>query len=188
MTAVDHRSVEGATDTAYSACLFADGRQRFIGILGSDSGGYSSSVSQIVTSGRLAAVLTHYGDKYMVENAAVGVYDLRTGLQVRKLSYVAISNVDCTPCQCDGECTTGADDLVLGADGVSAVHAAIEGPGVAHPTEQVVSHDASGVVVRDRVTPPNGYAVLTGLQLTGDALTWLDAGAPRSVMLTPPPG
>jgi hypothetical protein len=86
------------------------------------------------------------------------------------------------------------DELALGADGFTAAHTtslfynnATVPPSADH-TEQIVASDSTGVHVLDSVASENpaGQPVassLTGLQLTGDTLTWDHAGASESAVL-----
>jgi hypothetical protein len=57
--------------------------------------------------------------------------------------------------------------------------------GTSCTTEQIVSSDATGVHTLDTITAPGMGAMLTGLTLTGDTLTWEHTSTPESAALQP---
>jgi hypothetical protein len=117
----------------------------------------------------------HYGP----DPSAVSVFDLRTGQKSGFGGEQAICDNGLATCN-------KIDALVVGADGVSAVHVCQEtanGCG----TEQIIAADRTGVRTLDSSTDPEPQAgpQLTGMTLTGDTLSWNDHGSPKSAQLTP---
>ena len=119
----------------------------------------------------------------------VEVFDLRTGAKAPTLGGEQVSCGDYSY-----ECVSGMDELVLGSDGFTAAHTTLlfyndaTVPFSADRTEQIVARDSTGVHVLDTVAAqsPASQPVtssLTGLQLSGDTLTWDHAGASESVVL-----
>ena len=168
----------------YSGCLTAIGRERAISEIAAPD--LPESITATAAAGDDVAVA---GDTAVInlaehaEYAGVDVLNLRTG---RPVSGIGPEWCGTTHCQ------VRPDGLVLGADGVYAVHltsAALDVPGPAPDVlEQIVSFDGGGTQIRDfaqrtgLASPP----LLTGMSLTGDVLGWSRSGVPESVALTPP--
>jgi hypothetical protein len=164
-------------------CLHADGRERVLDDGGTNFYG-SSNVGQVALGGPYAGVVISGGARGCSEFSYVELFDLRTGEQVphrggEGMNCVGFRN------------TSGGvsiDQLVLGSDAVSAVHAdgsVIQGC-CSTPTEEIQASDSTGVHTLDSATEPDGSPpALTNLTLTGDTLTWNNDGSPRSAQLQP---
>ncbi len=82
---------------------------------------------------------------------------------------------------------------LLNSEGFTAVHTSVTQlattiASAAQVTEQILAVDSTGMHVEDTVTESeSGYNLppphLTDLQLTGDTLTWLHDGSPRTATL-----
>jgi hypothetical protein len=173
-------------------CLTSDGRER---LLESRPQGYGTGVGvgAVEIAGDYSAVANgaidyHYGGT----NYAVAVFDLRTGTAVTTRGGEALS---CSEplAGADGPapadyCTL--DQLVLGADAVTAAHTLVADynyPAMSFTTvEQIVANDSTGTHSLDSITttgPGPAPPLLSQLALSGDTLTWSHAGSPRSAQL-----
>jgi len=132
----------------------------------------------------LGSGVVHGGSTYTVE-----VFDLRTGAKVPTLGGEQVSCGDYSYA-----CASGMDQLVLGPDGFTAAHTTLlfyndaTVPFSADRTEQIVATDSTGIHVLDTAASANPASqpvtsLLTGLQLSGDTLTWEHAGASESAVL-----
>jgi hypothetical protein len=103
------------------------------------------------------------------------VFDLRTGQK---------SGFGGERATCDNSVATcnKIDDVVVGADGVSAAHVC-ELTSTACATEQIVASDRTGVRTLDSSTQVGPQ--LTGLNLSGDTVSWSHSGSPMSAQLAP---
>jgi hypothetical protein len=86
------------------------------------------------------------------------------------------------------DCSSAADQLVLNAQGFTAVHTTVVQYGASTATEQIQAADTTGVHVEDGASiahPLDGppAPLLTGLQLSGNTLSWEHAGTPESAQL-----
>jgi len=171
---------------AAMGCLRADGRQRLL-ITGGSGEGSVSDVTEAAVAGNYAALAIHLDDyKGDGVDSGVGLFDLRTGASVRGLSGDTYVN-SCSPDTCE----SSIDQLVLGRDAVTAFHTTAQGAYVDNShcncmVEQIQANDSAGFHTFDSVTEPQGSpTALTNLTLTGDTLTWLHNGSPRSAQLQP---
>jgi len=173
---------------AYMGCLRADGRERFLERLGPGDKDFGvSSISAAAVSAPYAALVNSYWQNhYQVRSDDVQVFDLRSGSIQKQLGGESAACVDLFPC------VGGIDRVVVGSDGVSAVHSSLSGlstssgPGSPPITvEQIEASDRSGARTLDQATTSSG-SFLTGLTLTGDTLSWNHGATPMSTTLTPP--
>ncbi len=160
-------------------CLTSDGRERLLESIASPIQSYGGvgDVREVVIAGDYAALVNHVLDThYGNSGAAVTVFDLRTGTAVADRGGESAAGPG-----------SGVDQLVLGADAVSAAHTfgincAL---GSSCPTvEQIVANDSTGTHILDSITDagPANF-LLTQLALSGDTLTWSHAGTPESAQL-----
>jgi hypothetical protein len=188
----DSRDVPGTSfpAPAYLGCLRADGRERLLARFDFQSEDATTIASEAAVGGDYAGLVRsdddpHYGGL----SSTVEVFDLRTGANVSTLGGEQVSCGDYSY-----DCVSGMDDLVLGADGVSAAHTTsllcctATVPLSADRTERIVASDSTGVHVLDTVASasPASQPVaswLTELQLSGDTLTWEQSGASKSAVL-----
>jgi WD40-like Beta Propeller Repeat len=160
-------------------CLTSDGRERLLESIASPIQSYGGvgDVREVTIVGDYAALVNHYLDThYGNSGAAVAVFDLRTGTAVADRGGESA-----------GGPGSGVDQLVLGADAVTAAHTfGINcNLGSSCPTvEQIVANDSTGTHILDSITDtgPNKF-LLTQLALSGDTLTWSHAGTPESAEL-----
>jgi hypothetical protein len=170
---------------AYMGCLRADGRERFLERLapGDKDDGVSAISAVAVSAPYAALVASYWQDHYQVRSDNVQVFDLRTGAIRKQLGGESAG--------CDNilSCDGGIDRVVVGSDGVSAVHSSLSGlstsSGAPVTVEQIEASDRSGVRTLDQATTRSG-SFLTGLTLSGDTLTWNHGATPMSTTLTPP--
>ncbi len=167
--------------SALMGCLRADGRERWLASID------PSSVTKTALAGNYAALVTHFVNIKYFDNQGdkVTVFDL--GAEPQYLGGTGES-VDCG--LYNGS-SCAIDQLVLGSDAVSAVHATVKGQDTNGNTcsctvEQIQATDRAGLHILDSVTeseeaPP----ALTNLALTGDTLTWDHNGSPHSAQLQP---
>ncbi len=164
-------------------CLRADGRERLLRIGG--------ALTEAAVAGNYTAIAAQFGSR--VTRGApteyvsqVTVFDL--GMFGRFSGAPLIRVGGGTFCFV-GSCVI--DELVLGTDGVSAVHTTnrdnqSNGVACTCTVEQIQASDSTGVHTLDSVTDPDGSpTALTNLTLTGDTLTWQHNGVPKSAELTP---
>jgi hypothetical protein len=178
---------------AVLGCLRADGRMRLLESLPSSDYDDAVAVGDVQVAGDYAAVVNETRVRDSLDpyfgydtRAAVGVYDLRTGNMVADRGGEGVGFPDCTgyqPC--------GMDQLVLGADGVTAAHTfavtSCESSSSCTMLEQIVASDSTGLHVLDSITTTGSAdstpSLLSELALSGDTLTWSHAGSPRSAQL-----
>jgi hypothetical protein len=178
---VTSHGVGGPSDFTFGAralmgCLRADGRERFLERLAPGDKDFGVSlISATAVSAPYAALVTSYRQNhYQATYDDVQVFDLRSGAIQKQLggeSAGCPGTIDIY--RCDG----GIDRVVVGSDGVTAVHSSLTGlsPGsdVAGPTvtvEQIEASDRSGVRTLDQAMPVSG-SLLTGLTLSSDTLS-----------------
>lgn len=171
-------------------CVRADGRERLLGI-------GAAHVDEAAAAGTYAAVSYHVpGGSYKAElfpgQTFVDLYDLQTScwLNTPYCGSSAPHRVrESLDCPYPGTCVI--DQLVLGSDADSAVHATLEGADTSGnicscTSEEIQASDSTGLHTLDTITEPDGSpAALTNLRLTGDTLTWDHNGTPRSAELQP---
>ena len=160
-------------------CLLATGRERLLERYDFQTEDSVAGVSEVASAGNYAALLENDADPhYGGTSETVLVFDLTTGAQSTKLGGEQVSCPDY-----NYDCGSSADGLVLGADGFSAVHTAQYATSAL--TEHILATDSSGVRTLDTATStsPTSSAVLSGLALSGDTLTWDHAGTPESAQL-----
>jgi hypothetical protein len=164
-------------------CLRSDGRERLLeSFLGKDDG-YDNvnTVPLGALAGDYAAVDNAWHDPhYGGSSDALQVFDLRTGQPVPNRGGQFLSCGE----DYDYTCTIHVDQLVLGADTVSAAHASQRGDFAGCHCEEIVASDSIGTHTVDSASL-TGSSQLTDLSLTGDTLTWNHSGAPRSAQLHP---
>ena len=182
---VDRAPTEFGYTWAALGCLRAHGRSWVLGTGAPAGDQFSSFPSSGVVAGGDAAVIVSGGGKFCPFTASVQLFDLRTGAKVRDRGGESAGG-------CSGQVSTGnMDQLVLGADAVSAVHVTeleTAGPpaGCGCTLEQVIASDRTGVRKLDSTSEPIGSpSSLTNLSLTGDTLTWQHDGIPRRAQLQP---
>ncbi len=179
----------GFPDSAYMGCLLSTGRERLLENYDLQDYDSTTTAGDVVAAGDYAGWVEdnqdpHYGGSAEI----VRVFDLRTGAQDTRLDGEGNGCPDY-----EYTCASTADGLVLGADGFSAVHTTVTQFGTPNQTseertEQILAADSTGVHILDSTS--NQYAInqtppplLTGLTLSGDALTWEHAGTPQSAQL-----
>ena len=169
-------------------CVRADGRERFLERLGpGDKDDGVSSISAAAVSAPYAALVASYWENHtQARFDDVQVFDLRTGAIQKQLGGESAACVDLF--RCDG----GIDRVVVGSDGVSAVHSSLSGlstsSGAGSPPiteKQIEASDKSGERTVDQATTSSG-SFLTGLTLSGDTLSWNHGTTLMSTTLTPP--
>jgi hypothetical protein len=171
---------------AYMGCLRADGRERFLERLDPGDKDYGvSSISAAAVSAPYAALVSRYWQNhYQVNSDDVQVFDVRTGAIQKQLGGESAGCSFAIP-NCDG----GIDRVVVGSDGVSAVHSSLSGmstsSGAPVTVEQIEASDGSGARTLDQATTSSG-SFLTGLTLSRDTLSWNHGTTPMSTTLTPP--
>ena len=172
--------------SAYMGCLRADGRERLLEEFGGNNLDNSSGVSTEAVAGDYAALVNDTSDPhYGGSSYTVAVFDLRTGAQVPDRGG---ESVGCPDFQ--DTCGSNIEQVVVGSNGVSAALTIVYN-GDACPAstpictiEQILASDSTGVHRLDAVSQPgDGLSSLTGLSLSGYALTWDHAGTPRSADL-----
>ena len=175
---------------AYMGCLRADGRERFLERLGPGDKdfGVSSITAAAVSAPYAAFVASYWQNHYQVRSDDLQVFDLSNGSIQKRLGGEGAGCDSAGVMLCDG----GIDQVMVGSDGVSAVHSSVSGlptgTAAGSPTitvEQIQASDRSGVRTLDQVTTRSG-SFLTGLALTGDTLSWNHGATPMSTTLTPP--
>jgi WD40-like Beta Propeller Repeat len=164
--------------SSFLGCLKSDGRERLLETLlpGTEQGG--NEVSDVALAGDYAAIVNYGTNRYTGFGSTVTVFDLRTGAVVpgRGGETVSAGNLD---------------QLVLGADAVTAAHTTTtncaQPPTTCTTIQQIVANDSAGTRTLDTATTtvPYGSATtsLTGLSLAGDTLTWNHAGTQRTAQL-----
>ena len=165
---------------AYVGCLRADRRERWLATVnpyGEDEQGVTSFVVNGDYVGWVDFFVSHWGGS----RSEVHVFDLRTGLEPRRLGG------ETATCGFDtgSSCGSAMDDLVLGANGFSAAHTTLQGEGYPQ-IEKIVASDSRGITTLDAVTSQcncEPTPLLTGLNLTGDTLTWSHDGTPETAQL-----
>jgi hypothetical protein len=166
-------------------CLRADGRERLL-----RTGG---TLTESAVAGNYVAIATQFAERVTrgapTEYASqASVFDLGTFGRFSGAPLIRIGGG--TYCFV-GSCVI--DQLVLGSDGVSAVHTTnrdnqLNGASCTCTVEQIQANDSTTYPARtlDSVTEPDGSPpALTNLTLTGDTLTWENNGTPRSAQLQP---
>jgi hypothetical protein len=162
--------------SSFLGCLRLVGRERLLETLlpGTEEGG--TEVSDVALAGDYAAFANFGTNRYSGFGGTVTVFDLRTGAVVPGRGGETAD---------DG----GLDQLVLGADAVTAAHTTTSNCSLVTPvtcttTEQIAANDSAGTRTLDTATTSYGAPpMLTGLTLTGDTLTWNNAGTQRTAQL-----
>jgi hypothetical protein len=179
-----------APGSAEMGCRRANGRERLLSSLLYPSYETAGAFSGIALAGPYAAFAGNtFNSHDQTWISFVTLYDLRTG------QHVPDRGGEGFDCQATGSppCTT-VDQLVLGSDGVTAVHATesdancwiAQNPNCAYTIEQIQASDSTGVHTLDSATEPDGSPpALTDLALTGDTLTWEDNGTQHPAQLQP---
>ena len=180
---------QGYTAPGYMGCLLSTGRERLLTRYDFQSIDDTSSGSDFLTIGNFAAFIEDDADPhYGGSGETVRVFDLGTGMESQSLGGQQAACGDYSY-----SCDSDADQLALNSEGFSAVHTSVTQlattiASAAQVTEQILAVDSTGMHVEDTVTESeSGYNLppphLTDLQLTGDTLTWLHDGSPRTATL-----
>jgi hypothetical protein len=190
--AVDHeQSPYGSFYTSdYLGCFRADGRERLLASY--PYPGYATEdVTQAAVAGPYGALAVDTDNSHdQTMSSEVLLFDLRTGLAVPNRG--GEQETECLE-QSSPPCVSTIDQLVMGADAVSAVHTTVrdancrplQQPNCMYTVEQIQASDSNGVHTLDTATEPDGSPpALTNLALTGDTLTWDDNGTQHSVAAT----
>jgi hypothetical protein len=107
----------GLPDTAAMGCLFADGREQLLERSTFNSIDDATDYPVAAVGGTYAAIVGDtYDEHYGADSRSVAVFDLRTGARSR-FGGESSNCADFSSPTC-----TGIDQIVVGADGVSAVH------------------------------------------------------------------
>jgi hypothetical protein len=150
---------------------------------------WASAVGAVALAGDYAALVNETADiHYGGDSETVAVFDLRTG------TTIADRGGESASCPDYGGygCHSGLDQLVLGADGVTAAHTFVTNVNEpASPNtmvEQIVATDSTGTHILDSITTTGPFfnptpSALSDLTLTGDTLTWSHDGAAESAQL-----
>ena len=184
------------TDNSYSfyGCLRSVGRDRLLEHFVGDDYDSAYYVSSAVVNGTYGGLVegwqnSHYGGQW----SKLQVFDLRTGSLDHKLGHEETwcpNGIASGVTRGRTGCLYGGiDRVVLGSDGVSAVHVIYycDGAVPCYTKEAIVASDAAGTRKLDSGKFPGNGHFLTDLKLIGDVLSWDHDGSLRSVVLTPPP-
>jgi hypothetical protein len=181
----------GSRPFSVLGCLASDGHERVLWSMPrqvQDSPHvFISTVGMVVVAGDYAALVENSDSGTDGSSDTVAVFDLRTGTADRKLGG---ETAGCL-------CLSGIDQLVLGADGVTAAHTfgfGFNNSQSVTEVERIVASDSTGTHILDRTATtatyplpvPPGFIptpVLSQLALSGDTLTWSHAGTPESAQL-----
>jgi hypothetical protein len=164
-------------------CLRSTGRERLLTEEGPPGSAGSSNVTEAAVAGDYAALaINSVNPKPPTGFSASNllIFDLRTGAGVpNRGGEGPFCNVGFAA-RCE------IDQLVLGADAVSAVHSTVRDNGCTCTVEQIQASDSTGEHTLDSVTQSDGSPpALTNLTLTGDTLTWQHNGQLPSAQLQP---
>jgi hypothetical protein len=170
-------------------CVSSDGRERVLE--GTSSLPYPErEVGLVAAAGDYAALVNEGANQYGYIVNTVVLFDLRTGTAVANGGG---ESADCPQDMLLGVCSSGIDQLVVGADGVTAAHTfVLNNPGpypACASVEQIVANDSTGPRVLDSITTTNPCTSpppalqMSQLSLSGDTLTWRHAGTPESAQL-----
>ena len=172
-----------APPLAYMGCLRADGRQRLLEQIVGNSVDSAYTVDSAVLAPPYTALTKDWQDEhYGGQSSTVEVYDLRTGALQKKLggqSFVECAEDGEGPCYNDA----GIDSVVLGSDGVSAVHTqAVVSPGTfSTPIDSISCPTSTQCAAVDGL----GGHVLTSVNPPGGASTWTTAAVGSPTVLGP---
>ena len=173
---------------AYMGCVRADGRERFLERLdpGNKDFGVSSITAAAVAAPYAALVTSYWQNHYDLGRVdGVQVFDLRSGARQKQLGGES-AGCSITIAYAIANCDGGIDRVVVGSDGVTAVHSSLSGrPTGTITVEQIEASDRSGERTLDQATTSSG-SFLTRLTLSGDTLSWNHGATPMSTTLTPP--
>jgi WD40-like Beta Propeller Repeat len=187
--AIDPRPASQNPDSAPAfsvlGCLASDGRERLLEGMPASDYDNALGVGAVVLAGDYSALVNEaVDDHYGGSSDTVAVFDLRSG------AAVANRGGESGGCGEDYGCSGGVDQLVLGADAVTAAHSFVTNCvslSSCTTVEQIVANDATGTRTLDSITttgPDNpAPASLGQLALSGHTLTWSHAGSPRSAEL-----
>ena len=159
---------------AYMGCLRADGRQRLLETITDNNIDGADTIDSAVLAAPYAALVDDWQDgHYGGRSSTVQVFDLRSGSRQTNLggeSLVECEDFGNGPCYNDA----GIRSVVLGSDGVSAVHMQEQ---VAPPAS--VSTSISGLscptATLCAAVDAGGGDVLTSVNPTGGASAWRSA-------------
>jgi hypothetical protein len=160
------------------ACLTSDGRERLRENELPSNYDNALGVGVVAVAGDYAALVNESSDPhYGGSSATVAVYDLRTGMAVADRGGESVSSPFAAACPV----AAAIDQLVLGPDAVTAaLTSGVACAPVLQCTglEQIVANDSTGTHILD-----SEGGGLGDRALSGDTLTWSDAGSPRSAQL-----
>lgn len=165
-----------APPVAYMGCLYADGRERLLERFIGNNVDNAYYVGKAALAAPYAALEVDYIDEhYGGENSTLRVFDLRTG---RLMPRLGGESLDCGPCG-------GFDQIVVGSDGVSAVHTQSTLPmgAGASPIDSVSCAPAGTTCV---AVDGAGYGpVLSTMNPTGGPGAWSTATLSGTLHLAP---
>jgi hypothetical protein len=168
-------------------CLTTDGHERLLESLSSSYDGGEPAVGSAAVAGDYAALVNEHRDlHYGGSLNALAAFDLQTGTEIDDGAVSA-------DCPGFSSCSSGIDQLAVGAGGVTAAHTVVIDSPSPYPqctsTEQIVATESTGTHILDSITtnsPCDGPAValqLTQLSLSGHTLTWSHGGTSESAQL-----
>lgn len=147
------------------------------------------AVGTVAVAGDYAALVNETADiHYGGDGETVAVFDLRTGTTVPNHGGESAS----CPDYGGYGCQSSVDQLVLGADGVTAAHTGVINsnyPASSYTgVEQIVANDSTGTHILDSIATTGPFtptpSALSDLTLTGDTLAWSHDGTPESAQLS----
>lgn len=179
-----------ASGPAFSVlgCRRSDGRQRLLESMPASNFDSALAVGTVAVAGDYAALVNETADiHYGGDGETVAVFDLRTGTTVPNHGGESAS----CPDYGGYGCQSSVDQLVLGADGVTAAHTGVINsnyPASSYTgVEQIVANDSTGTHILDSIATTGPFtptpSALSDLTLTGDTLAWSHDGIPESAQL-----
>ena len=169
-------------------CLTSDGHERLLESMPPSSDDDAFGVGVVALAGDYAALVNETTDiHYGPSSDTVTVFDLRTATTVDDRGG---ESANCFDYEGFG-CISGVDQVVLGADAVSAADTLVSNclsVSSCTTVEEIVANDSTGTHTLDSITTTGPYnptpsSSLTQLALSGHTLTWTHGGSPRSAQL-----
>ena len=176
----------GYASASFYGCLRALGRTRFLETLSGDIDSFFFSKSAVVQAPYAALVESWENSHYGGQFEKLQVFNLNSGESVfggeNTAKWCGSTGVAVAPVGCRAG---GFDKVILGNDGVSAVHIRYPCDGAipCYTYEQIQAADATGTHTLDSGNFPGNGHYLVNLKLTGDVLAWDHEGTPHSVVL-----
>ena len=181
MTSDSAPNADYGTNFVSMGCLRSTGRARLLARYDFQSIDSTSTGDDFVLAGKFGAFIEYDTDPhYGGSREIVHVFDLGSGQMSSTLGGEQSGCSDYSY-----SCASGAGQLVMNDLGFTAVITSSYDYSMQQAVEQIMASDSSGVRVLDSATSssPGGPPQLTGLQLTGNTLTWTHGGSPRSAQL-----